>query len=485
MRPLYVSLAIFLIPGVVRAQPEHPPAVPVTKLTVKAAPVPVPVLRYELLPGYREQVPHNAVLAYHRAFLLLSQSRFPDPKAANDRDFKIDEMLAKPAKDVNLDELRGYIQPYRNVLREVENGAKCDRCDWDLEWRIDADGVGTLLPEVQKMRELGRLLSVRCRLHILEGKVAEALQDVQLGLALGRHAGEGPTLIQSLVGVALSSIALGNLEKMIEMPNCPNFYWPLTALPRPFHETRKAIEGEMRMLEGTLPLLKDLEKGPMTSEQARRAIDQWVDSFAKMGGLGGGKPSYIESPLVLAAGVAMLHPKARQSLLNLGKTEAELNAMPAAQIVLLDAVIRFKSLRDEMFILFNLPYIEARRGFANVNERALRMRADGLSDPYEAMLSLLLPAVDKVHFASQRPDRKIAVLRTIEALRLHAAANGNRFPAKLSDITLVPIPIDPLTGTPFQYECTDDGRALLTAPTPQGQAPNIANTLKYELSLAQ
>ncbi len=59
-----------------------------------------------------------------------------------------------------------------------------------------------LLPEIQKMRELARMLKLRCRLHIAEGKLDEALHDVQIGFTMGRHVGEGPTLIQSLVGMA-------------------------------------------------------------------------------------------------------------------------------------------------------------------------------------------------------------------------------------------------------------------------------------------
>jgi hypothetical protein len=42
--------------------------------------------------------------------------------------------------------------------------------------------------------------------------------------------------------------------------------------------------------------------------------------------------------------------------------------MPAGQVVLLDALIRFKSMRDEMFIWFNMPYPETRQGLAKADE---------------------------------------------------------------------------------------------------------------------
>ena len=481
MKRLAVLLVMVLAPGLLHAQPEQRPAVPVTKLTVKATTPPVPVLRYELLPSYRERIPGNAALSYGRASLLLSERRTPDAKVAAEHELKIDEMVAKPLKEIERDKLHGYLDGYRQILRELESGARHEYCDWDLERRIDADGVAALLPEIQKMRELARLLSHRCRLHCVEGKISEALQDVQFGFALAKHVGEGPTLINSLVGMAIFQIFAGKLEQIIELPGCPNLYWSLTALPRPFLNMSKPLEGEMRMLDGTLPLLRDLEKGPMTAEQVRHSLSQWAVSLQNLGV--GGEAQYLRSPLLMAALVSMQYPNARQSLLQIGKTEAELDAMPAGQIALLDAVIRFKSLRDEMFIWFNLPYYEGGEGLKKAQEKASRMRTDGPGDVFGTLLFMLFPAVEKVHFASVRSERKIAILRTIEALRLHAA-KGNKFPATLAEISVVP-PVDPLSGLPFLYELSKDGKALLTAPPPRGQLEHQGNAMKYEITLTR
>jgi hypothetical protein len=215
MRSLALLATYFALPTAAFAQAAGAPAVPVVRLTVSASSAPVPVLRYELLPNFREQVPGNAALSYHRASLLLTEARQGDSKKAVERDQQIDEMAAKPVKEIKIEELREYLQSYRNVLREVEMGAKRDKCDWDLERRADADGIGLLIPEIQKMRELARLLSLRCGLHIAEGKIAEAIQDVRTGFAMSRHIGDGPTLIQALVGFAIYAIFAGRLEQII------------------------------------------------------------------------------------------------------------------------------------------------------------------------------------------------------------------------------------------------------------------------------
>ena len=66
-----------------------------------------------------------------------------------------------------------------------------------------------------------------------------------------------------------------------------------------------------------------------------------------------------------------------------------------------------------------------------------------------------------VEVSEEQLDRDIAILRTVEALRLEAAHNGGRFPQALSDIKRVPIPRDPLTGKAFIYTYSDPRHARL------------------------
>jgi hypothetical protein len=83
-----------------------------------------------------------------------------------------------------------------------------------------------------------------------------------------------------------------------------------------------------------------------------------------------------------------------------------------------------------------------------------------------------------------KTDRKIASVRCIEAIRLYAAAHDGKLPGALSEITDVPIPIDPVTGKEFEYK-VEEGKAMLSAPPPQGEKPISGNHLKYELTLAK
>jgi hypothetical protein len=49
----------------------------------------------------------------------------------------------------------------------------------------------------------------------------------------------------------------------------------------------------------------------------------------------------------------------------------------------------------------------------------------------------------------------------IEAIRMHAAANGKQLPDRLDQISEVPVPDDPGTGKPFEY-VRDGAIATLT-----------------------
>ena len=466
------------------APPNAAPAkheIPVTKLALVPAAAPTPVLRYSLLPPERKRVSGNAALSYSRAFLMLTERRSGmDPKAARAESEQMDKWEQMPLKDLPVKEVRSALISYRGILRELEDGAHCDRCDWQLERRIYAEGIGLLLPEVQKARESARVLRMQVRVALAERNFDEALGHLQTGFALARGVGEGPTLIHSLVGMALTAIFCGEIDQLAQQPGAPNLYWALTALPRPFIDLRKPMLGEASMLDATLPELREVDKGPMSTERAQKLLDRVVLDLARL--IGDEKPDLARSRLLAAGWVALQFPNAKKSLLARGRTEAELDVMPAAQVVMLDSVLRFYALRDELFVWFFVPYPEAQEGLRRANEKIRRVQKSG-GDMFTAMLSLLLPAVEKVHFAAVRTERRLAGVRAVEAIRLYAAAHDGKLPAKLADIDEVPIPEDPFNGKPFEYRVEGD-RAILTAPPPPGEKPiPTGNTLRYEMNL--
>ena len=79
------------------------------------------------------------------------------------------------------------------------------------------------------------------------------------------------------------------------------------------------------------------------------------------------------------------------------------------------------------------------------------------------LFSSLAPAAGAVANAAVGNERWFAMLRTIVALRLYAAAHGGQGPKQLQEVSEAPVPNDPLSGKPFIYRVEGD-KAVLDAP---------------------
>jgi hypothetical protein len=481
------SLVLLLLTStVLLAQPpkdplgKDPPAptADVRVLTVAPAAAPMPALKYELLPRLRDRVPGNAALDYHRAYIL--RPSWPrDPKEAQ----KLSETLIA-WEDSTIDklpvaEVKKYLAGYSQSFRTLDAAAKTDRCDWELNGRLSVSNIDLLLPEAQTFREMARFQKLRVRVDLAENDFDSAVRNIQTGFRLGKDVGEGPTLIQSLVGVAITTIFLHEVEQLIQRPNAPNMYWALTTLPRPIIDPRPALEGETRLFDNLFPNAKVLEKGVVSTDRANAILEEMLTAFHTMGkpddfkvGLGG---------VGVAGYVALNAPAARKQLVTLGWSAVTVEKMPPAQVVALRAITAYRAFTDDQTKCFSLPYPEARKELANVRERADKLKKE-TGDTIITVFSMTLPAVEKVFDAHSRTARRIAALRAVEAIRLHAAANEGKLPKSLADVKIVPVPDDPYTLKPFEYTAKDD-TFTLAGPPPTGDKPQLSNSFRYEVTL--
>jgi hypothetical protein len=89
---------------------------------------------------------------------------------------------------------------------------------------------------------------------------------------------------------------------------------------------------------------------------------------------------------------------------------------------------------------------------------------------------------EKVQLLMNRLDRHVAALKCIEAMRLYTAVHDGKFPKKLSDVKLVPVPDDPVTHKAFVYSRTG-AKAVLEIPAIKGTTDR--NIMRYELSFKE
>jgi hypothetical protein len=180
---------------------------------------------------------------------------------------------------------------------------------------------------------------------------------------------------------------------------------------------------------------------------------------------------------------AKIYPEAKRYLIKQGRVPAQVDALPVVQVALMYALAKCDTHFDNFYKWQNLPFWESGPGLNKAEKQLKESKSKLMETGGIPIAELLLPAVQNVIFARTRLDRRIAALRCVEAIRLYAAAHDGKLPQSLSDIKDVPIPIDPVTGKSFQYR-VEKGMALLTGPWPQGLPQSEANTLRYELVLA-
>jgi hypothetical protein len=145
--------------------------------------------------------------------------------------------------------------------------------------------------------------------------------------------------------------------------------------------------------------------------------------------------------------------------------------------VLLAEVANYDRLYDELTKWMGLPYAAAQAGFSRA-DLLLRKEITAAGSPETSLAGLLIPATLKVAGAVNRLDSRIAALRVVEAIRLHASEHG-RLPGSLAEITGVPVPLNPATGTAFDYT-SDGAAATLLVPSVSGPP---TTEIRYEITI--
>jgi hypothetical protein len=453
LRALPVLLSA-LLPS---ARDADEPAVPTVKVAVAAATRPAPrALRYPLLPDPLELTPGNAAIHWLRA----GRAAVAAPSLTNEQ---YQQWLGdRPLAELPRDEVRKYLDRCQAALRAAERAALCERCDWEmppltLQMIGEADAV---LVDVQAMRALAALLSLQCRLQLREADYDGAARSLQTGLTLSRHLGQGPTLIQTLVGMALAGVMQARIEEWVATPGSPNLYWSLTALPRPFFDLRPVLRNELGTLYRSYPALRRLAREKVSARQMEALAEEVARDLARAEDRG--DHPLLAGKAAVAAVAARLYPDARKALLAAGEKADDVEAMPALQVVFVYLLTEYDRLNDDILKWLSLPYWQGRAGLARVEQEL----NGGLLGPGSFLFGGLYPAVLKVYDARTRLDRQLAALRCLEALRLYAAAHDGKLPAKLADVREAPPPLDPVSGQGFDdaYRRDGDGAVLELRP---------------------
>jgi hypothetical protein len=450
------------------------PAEEVVRVAIRTAAAPVPALKYEFLPEVRDQVSGNAVVHYHRAADMAGKRlTFDKPDEGPTK------WLEMPIRDLPLDEVRLFVDREQRAFQELELAARCDQCDWQIREGAKTQGYTFLFPDLQKLREFANFLKLRARLEIAEGNASEAVRTLRVGFTMAKHADQANIMISALVGAAIAQLMIDQALELIQIQGAPNLYWALTDLPQPFINLRMPMQMERLMVHG---YFAPFQEGGIDIRTTPLSVEQFQERFEHF--MGSPPHQRTEFRLYLIAVTAKAYPQAKRFLLSQGLATETVEAMPRIQAVYLFSLAEYDRLFDEMLKWQGLPYWQAHPGLEKAEQSLRQERVKEGELERLPLAGYFLPALQRVFMATAKVDRRIAALRCIETIRLYAAAHDGKLPGALSEITEVPIPIDPVTGKAFDYQF-EEGKAVLSAPPPAGEKPHSGNYLKYELTLAK
>ncbi len=439
-------------------------------LTVSPARAPMPVFKYRLYPQAMERVEGNAVPIYLRFAHERNDER---RKALSDKPSEWNEL---PLDKMPMAEAKEFLKGYAYNLKQLDIGARRKAADWN--YTLDAGNpVGILLPDAQEMRRHAPILVLKARVEILEGRYADAIRTLETGFSFSQQISNGPFLISSLVGVACASLFSDCLLEMVQRPDAPNLYWALAVIPRPLIDLRNPNEYEQAILEMQFPDLADLSR-PRTAEEWDAGLKRtrliYRDVFS--GETDEERQKRVKDPAEPASKSPDL-PIAKKYLVDVaGIAAAKIEAMAPAQILLLYLSHSYREICDETFKATYLPYTHFRE-----LQLEAEKRLKSLPDTEACRIAKdFLPSVLKVRHSQMRLERKLAALMAIEALRMHAAAKGGQLPDKLDQVKVVPVPLDPGSGKPFEY--VRDGSSFTLSSQLPGESLAIAG-LRYQVTL--
>lgn len=445
-------------------------------LTLHGAAAPIPALKYRFIPDEFEQREGNAAIYYLRAMGFLEQNAARDQlsqvwdrareeaasKGVGFSDLPPYTWLETPPDKLPIDEVKKYLQLTSFQPRDLAVARQLTDFDLDRNIRDVDSPIMVLLPEIQTMRELARNQSLRCRVAIAENRFEDAFEIIGQQFALAHHLSEEPFLVSNLVGAAVASMAYTDGLYLAQMPGAENLYWAYAALPNPIIDIKKSLGFERQLLFLEVKPLAEVDEKPRPTGYWSDFVDRVIPRYAPiMDGLRIDTeiPSEMDRMAVVSA-IGASYPGAKRYLLDEIGMDAELvESYPTAQVVFLAQKRFYERFRDEHFKWFFVDE-NLRSGVDEYQTLDQRMEQQAAKVGWAAFpATQLLPAIRAMNSAVQRIQLSVAMLQTIEAIRMYAAGHDGELPKSLSELPY-PAPANPFTGKPIQYERSSDAAAL-------------------------
>lgn len=454
------------------------------EVTLHARAIETPVLKYRLFPAEAEIQPGDAAPILLR--LPWEQTQWMSTVYPTLHEWQSRPLNAPEWKSV------GGVLP-ENFYEDIKRAAFRRHATWEYPIHETSTPYLIRLPDVQGLRNfIGHGLAARIRYHLTRGELDRAREGILVGFANGRHLAQTPFYVNQLVAVAIHRSMLHCTGELISQPESANLYWALSSLPDSLVELDRAASLEASVFSMTLPAINDLDR-PRDAAEWTKMASQLVALLQELGEMPRQENAKNEGSLVGQI-LQRLNPLVKSPLTPLvedaRKELPELLHISNEKVASMsddEAAVRWymhKRLEADqsMSAVLVLPPREALPELKLLKEevRSLHEKTGGkgydIFDPVS------------IYVSAWTVRREINALRIIEAVRHYGATHNGMLPKSLHEITDLPIPLDPLTGQPFEWTVNGAAATLKSPPLPSdvveaGSATERNSTLEYRLKL--
>ena len=358
-----------------QGKPEAKPEPEVVSLSVYPASLPRPALKYRLLPGYDDQTPGNAALLYYQVFQNIDyENGVRDGLSKNIKDEKESEKFwtasdklsdweETPLNELPKDEIHKLLDGINPWWFEyIKLASRRMECNWGEPFIYIDNTFDLIVLRSQLSRSIARILATQARLEMAEGKPEEAIETLQMGLALSQHVGRGKVPLSShLMGVAIAGLMRYQLLDLTQVKGSPNLYWSLNVLPHPFLSYKEPMECEEVIIDKIMSELREAKTG-------RHSPEQWQDIWEKVVKRNEAfEKKYFDKPITFDAKQLLIenYPKAKGYLIGNGRPREDVEAMAPAQVILLYSAEMWEELQDDIATWMSVDYSQWPMGMRN------------------------------------------------------------------------------------------------------------------------
>lgn len=338
----------------------------------------------------------------------------------------MDRALNGDADALASPEIAAWLDQNRAALSLFRQGAAADYRGWQLH---SESGMlmDVLLPDLGLQRSMARALAVDARRAALEGRTEDAVNSLAAIGSAAAHVGNGPTLIENLVGAAMQSVATDALlDSFTRQDETVDYRRVADSLARSLRPTRTSDEAVQIERTAYLDVLqRSFDIDPTSG--APRPNPRQLSAILSMGG---GEPAASGPVESVVSGM--------------------LNAARFGSLRFSDMVREGNEFYDSVSTAMRSPPAMA---------RPMLDAADAQAQSANPLLRVLAPSLGRAHVGRTRADASRRATLVVANLHAYRQQNG-RYPDSLDAIGNPEIVTDPFTGERFAYRAEGESFTL-------------------------